>query len=260
MHLSEILCDLKILSKYIFIEFRVFFEYPLNFFLGIFWSFIGLIPMYFFWNLLTTEGTLTSYSTSTIMLYTMFVWGLFYGTNLFVNIRDEIVRGDIVKILVRNISLEKYFLFKLFARIIQYHLPIIIIYLIIGLIYIGPKSILGLVFFFLGLGIGLPLIAIIICLSFWTGKNWGFFYTTSMIIMFAGGQWIPLDLLPTTLQKVLLLLPFKYMYYIPAKLFIGEYNISFQLILGYIIYSILFYSLLKIIAHYGLQRYEQLGG
>ena len=50
--------------------------------------------------------------------------------------------------------------------------------------------------------------------------NWLLNFT----IFFSAGLFIPLDLLPQAIQNILNVLPFKYLIYIPTKIYLGSYT------------------------------------
>jgi ABC-2 type transport system permease protein len=252
--------DLKTFWNYIKIELRHSYEYPLNFFVRIFWVCITLIPMYFLWNIIFSQNNATGYNIITILLYLAFSYGLGVWGSIANDIRGEIITGDIVKILVRNISLDKYFFMKIFSKLIEgiiFSLPILII---LGFIFVGIQSLQGIILYFLGMILVTIIYSILITTSFWFGNNWGFFYSFGMSMSILSGAIFPLDLYPEYLRFIVDYLPFKLIIFVPAKAYIGEYNITLWLLITYAFWIALFYILLKILIKYGTERYEQLGG
>jgi ABC-2 type transport system permease protein len=252
------------MKNYIFLEYfrnklREYIEYPFNFMVGVIWLFIGLIPLYFFWGIIIGQGILTTYSFEKMFLYFLFVFGLYHTAFFYPWLAEEILSGKILKILVRKISVERHFIYSIITSTLLDRLGNIILILVAGLYFVGFNVILALIVYFFGLLLASIIYSILFSMSFWTGKTWGLGAGLSLIIELAAGSWLPLDLFPQQIQNIVYYLPFKFMFFIPGKIFLGDISITFELILQYLIWLIVLVLILKIVMKKGLKRYEQLG-
>jgi ABC-2 type transport system permease protein len=59
-------------------------------------------------------------------------------------------------------------------------------------------------------------------LSFWIENTYGIRFTMRVIMEVAGGAIIPLSFFPDILQKLIMLLPFPYMIYLPMQIYLGK--------------------------------------
>ncbi len=224
------------------------------------WFFFGFIPLFFVWYFVATNTGAFPYSLKEILLYFAFTWGLFYSINYMRGHFNSITNGDIVTKVIRPISLTTNYLYIFYSGILVPKISNLLIVIIIGLVFLGPSSLLGSLFFIIGLIIGCLVYVAVLFLMFWFGRNWGFKYVLDMLISISAGQLFPLDLLPGIIQTVIVFLPFKLMFYYPAKIFLGQMLISWTLILEYVVWVIVLYFVCRVLEYFGLRRYEQLGG
>jgi len=258
--LNVIKKEWNVFIEYTKLQLMAYLEYPLNFLVGFVWTCVALIPMYFFWNALLTSGVDINYNQTTIILYYLFTIGFFYSGGFFKSLRQEIIKGTIVTTLVRKIRLENYFVYNAIATVLISRFLIGIVIVIAGIYFVGLQSLLGVLFFIFGLIIGATIYSILIAIGFWTGESWGYFYVTSIIINLVGGSIIPLDLFPIFWQKIIAYTPFSLMFYVPAKIYLGELTITPWLIFAYVAWAVVLYLILNKMISLGLKRFEQLGG
>ena len=254
-----LLKDFKIFKEFLKIYWIKFMEYKLNFVLQMFWTSVGTVVMYFIWKYIIAFGVFKIYSLNEITLYYFFILIFNTGIQWGRNIRYDIIYGDIVLTITKPFTLAKYFIFNLFSmtitNIIGYILTIFI-----GIYLIGFKSLFAILAVFLGMGINFLIISIVITLAFWTGKTEGIFNILGNIADLLNGRLFPLDLFPMFWQNIFTFLPFQYVVYIPAKIFVGKIQFTFWIFLQYVFWIVILYLILKIIIYFGLKRYEQLGG
>jgi ABC-2 type transport system permease protein len=251
--------QLRIFWNYLFLQLREYYEYPLNFVIGFFWVLFGLVPFYFLWSIIIGNGNIVQYTLPSMVLYFLFSFGLTYYTGYFNDLRKIIVTGDLAKILVRKITLERHLMYTMFAKILTHKMFLMIFISIVGIYFFGFGSLLGILFYLLGVIVGILVFAILITFGFWTGDSWGYFAVLGNIIYFTSGGLIPLDLMPAVALKIINYMPFKLMIFVPAKIYIREYAITYYLLLEYLIWIIALFIILKILIHFGLKRCEQLG-
>ena len=251
----------RVFKEYLLQDFRLWAEYPLNFGISLFWAIFGLIVVYFFWILVFDKATVQGYDIYKIVFYYFFVDCLFYNVMFVRPIQRVIINGDIIKNLVRKIRFEEYLFYKIISNFCVWHIVPIFALLVAGTYFLGVSAILGLLIFCFGLLIGVLIYSIIVSLSFWTGENWTIALLLDEIIIFFAGNAIPLDLFPSWLYLIATdYLPFNLMFFVPAKVFLGDMAITWALIGKYLIWIVALYLILRFMVKMGLKRYEQLGG
>lgn len=99
-------------------------------------------------------------------------------------------------------------------------------------------------------------------LSFWMTEIWGVAAIRSLSIGLLSGAIFPLDILPVSIQKMMLFTPFPYMTYIPSKL-ICDPHFSFEIVKeGFFISSawmVIFYLIAFTLMKNGLKKYTSNG-
>lgn len=220
---------------------------------------LEFIPIMFLMSIIS-QSPLFIYSSKEIYLYYFFVWGLFYGVGDQWSIFEEVYYGQIANRLTRPLSLTQNYFYNIFSK---YLIPLIFILFFVimaGLIFIGPISLLGILFYILGIIIMSFLVVALQFSSFWLGKNFGVISLIGMIINFSAGRFLPLDLFPEIVQKIFLILPFNLMVYTPAKIYLGQLVPNIWIVLQYILWIIIFYALAKFLEKKGLKKYDGYGG
>lgn len=99
-------------------------------------------------------------------------------------------------------------------------------------------------------------------IGFWFLEVTSFLYVINTINFFLSGHMFPLDLLPPFWAGILKSLPFQYMAYFPAMIFLGKVqgaNLAYGL-LGELAWAIGFVVLAHVLYKIGLRRYSAYGG
>ncbi len=99
-------------------------------------------------------------------------------------------------------------------------------------------------------------------IGFWFLEVSSFLYVINTISFFISGQMFPLDLLPAFWSGLLRSLPFQYLAYFPASVFLGKIN-GDALVRGLLMefaWSVLFVLLAAWLYRRGLRRYSAYGG
>ena len=251
----------RVFKEYFSQKFRSFAEYPLNFSISLFWALFSLLVFYFFWSLVFSRGTIVNYDLTKMILYYLFVLCLWYDFVLIKSLGRSIVEGDIMKTLVRKVNLEEHFMYTCLSSFIVWMLVPLFVILIVGLYFLGLSALFGILIFIAGMIIGTLIYSLLTCLSFWLGYVWSIFFIVDELIQLCSGSILPLDLFPHLFQiAVIEYLPFNLMFFVPAKVFLGDMTITWALIGKYLIWIIALYLVLKFVIKLGLKRYEQLGG
>jgi len=104
--------------------------------------------------------------------------------------------------------------------------------------------------------------AMIGMIGFWLLEVTSFLYIINTLNFFVSGHMFPLDLLPPFWASALQLLPFQYLAYFPAMVFLGM-KTGDELLFGLameLFWAVLFLLLSRWLYHTGLRRYSAYGG
>jgi len=98
-------------------------------------------------------------------------------------------------------------------------------------------------------------------ISFWVEDVSGLYLLYSRAVMILGGMLLPIEVYPTWLQRVAAALPFQYLMYYPARLFVGADLRTWLHVLGAQLLIVgMILLLLMLIYHLGLRRVSAQGG
>lgn len=98
-------------------------------------------------------------------------------------------------------------------------------------------------------------------LGFWSPETWGPKFLFFMILDFTAGKLYPLDILPTTIQRVLLVTPFPYLSYIQIQLFLGRLSPT-QIVWGWVsmlVWTVITWKVAQWVWTKGTKGYEANG-
>jgi ABC-2 type transport system permease protein len=98
--------------------------------------------------------------------------------------------------------------------------------------------------------------------GFWFLEVTSLLYIVMTLNFFISGHMLPLDLLPQPWQGILKALPFQYMAYFPAVVFLGKVrgmSLVYHL-LGELVWALFFMGLARLLYRLGLRRYGAYGG
>ena len=129
----------------------------------------------------------------------------------------------------------------------------------------GPLTILGVLLGFIGAILALVLdylVSLIIGLTaFWTEDASPYRWVYGKIIMVFGGLMFPLELFPSTFQLISKLLPTAFFLYYPARVFANfSWDVFWQMLLGQIIYILLFSAIAWWVYRAAIRRVNINGG
>jgi ABC-2 type transport system permease protein len=98
--------------------------------------------------------------------------------------------------------------------------------------------------------------------GFWFLEVTSLLYIVMTLNFFISGQMLPLDLLPDPWFTLLKWLPFQYMAYFPAVVFLGKVQRADLpwLLLGELLWAVAFMVLARVLFRLGLRRYSAFGG
>lgn len=139
-------------------------------------------------------------------------------------VSDEIVSGDIVYRLMRPVSYIGYHTANTLGEVLpklglNLVVSIGLSWLLVGNLPVDYRGIpLFMVAVVLGVTLRLAMTLLVASIAFWVEENWAFLFAYERLVLFLGGMIIPLDFFPQWLQPVLNVLPFRLMFYSPARL------------------------------------------
>jgi len=151
------------------------------------------------------------------------------------SIAEEIRTGNFTKYLIKPFSVFGYYISSVFAKF-SYVLCINLLAttiwaLIFNNYFILPSSISNLLLAVMCALLGLLFLSclnyLFLILTFWVLDVTAFFMIKDQIIAFVSGALIPLNFLPIGVQSVFKFLPFYYVFYYPATLYLGIEEVSF---------------------------------
>jgi ABC-2 type transport system permease protein len=98
--------------------------------------------------------------------------------------------------------------------------------------------------------------------GFWFLEVTSLLYIVMTLNFFISGHMLPLDLLPQPWAGLLKVLPFQYMAYFPAVVFLGKVKGASLVmhLLGELFWAVFFVALARVLYRLGLRRYSAFGG
>lgn len=261
--------------KYILIAkntLQEYFVYRVNFFFWRLQVFIFFVMFFLLWAAVSEgKNSLGLYSVSQI--YTYFIIGYiikaFVFTTRTADIGGDIQNGNISTLLIKPISTLKYYfsrdiidkLFNLFFMFFEFILililfkPTLTIPTLQNFLFFLLFLILSIItFFFYSLVVSFA--------AFWSEDAWSsrFLFGVIFITLFSG-QYIPLDLLPPIIGRILDFTPYPYMFYYPLKVWLGQVdqNIIYLRLFNGSLICLFFFFLSQFMWLKGKQKYQSYG-
>lgn len=209
----------------------------------------GFTVVMMVWYLLFTESIVTSTS------------------SLIKDINREVQGGEIAYQLNKPYSYIGYHLAKAISyRIISFStvfgLGCILVYFMIGGFSFNPINIpFVIIIILLAMLLDFFMMLCIALLAFWFEDTTSFGWIYGKILFTVGGMLLPLEFFPSWLSKISQILPFSYVAYHPAKLFVNFDLIGFFNVIGAQVgYIILFLIISTIIYRFGVRGLNINGG
>lgn len=232
---------------------------------------IGPLTMVLVWfAILGSKQEIGGYTKGDFVIYYLCITYGWYiiGGEFSRQIGRAIRNGDINKTLLKpyNIVLGEAATeqaWKLTSLLVSFPALLIVLYLMRDYItwntvpgqgpWIALVTLLGAIIFGL-------LQAIIGIFAFWVVEIWPFAEMMDVVLNLFGGLLAPISLLPMSVQKVSLYLPFRYVFYEPVNMFLGNQADPFGVVWRQVICIVLLFILYKLVWRAGVKRYEGIGG
>lgn len=247
--------------------------YRLNFILWRIRTVLQFLFTYFiWWSVFTTQNEVFGYNQSTILTYILLVTLVraIVLSSRANDIINKINDGSISNFLLKPIGLFKFFIAQDFAdKLLNTFFMIIEVSLITA--FFKPAIFLQLnmeniVFFvislFLAAVLWFQMNMIIGLMAFWVENSWSQLFLLMIFIEGLGGGLFPLDIMPKNIFNFLMMTPFPYLVYFPAKIYLGGFSagqesLYFSIFLCWVLFL---YFFMKVVLKKGLKHYSSEGG
>lgn len=221
------------------------------------------------WRAIYQEGSVHGYS------YTQMVWylimtefiGFACSSNIFNTMNEDVKSGSIAYLLGRPTHYVFYQLANSLGQIFINFLSFGLLAIILGFVFVGPLptfQLSGLLPLMLSIALSILLNYFFLMLiglsSFIMEDNFALFLIYQKI-NFMLGMFLPVEFLPSWLQPVAKNLPFSYVYWAPAKIFV-DYSpgLFAELITRQAVWMVLIAALVLLCYRGGIHRLQVNGG
>ncbi len=236
---------------------------------------VQILINYFLWSaiFINTSVNIFGYNREGILTYifgTLIVRALVLSARA-IDVAGDIANGDLSNYLIRPMNYFKYWWTRdLSSKALNLSFAVAeftILFLILrptlyfqtnfGVILMFIFSIVVAVFIYF------TILFMVSSIPFWAPElGWGgHFIVTVIIVEFLSGSLFPIDILPISFQKVLMMLPFPYMIFFPIQIYIGKVSTAMFLQGAYIslIWAVVLWFLMKFIWNRGMKVYQAFG-
>lgn len=225
---------LLIFQQILYISIKQWSAFRVNMLLMLLIGPINMLAQYFIWkSVLSTSNKVNGMGLKELMTYyavTTLISALIADDTAYV-LRGHVYHGSLVTILQKPISYMYYsFSEKIGKRLVSLFvevLPLSLIFVLVFHINLQPSNLAwALISIILGF---VQVYLVNFCIgvtSFWLVENWGIVMSTAILTNICSGMLIPLVFFPDVIQKLLFILPFQFMYYIPARVVLGSYELA----------------------------------
>ena len=160
------------------------------------------------------------------ILVVNFIGSFVLGTRT-ADIAAEINDGSIINDLLKPISFFRYwFAYDLSDKFINFVFALVEFVLIILIFKINLVSLSNflpaILFFINGTLISFFINIMLSFVGFWTTEVWAPRFIFLNLVFFLSGSFFPLDVIPASIYKILLLTPFPYLVYFPTTILLGK--------------------------------------
>lgn len=221
------------------------------------------------WKAIYQEGSVHGYSYIQIVWYlimTEFI-GFASGGDIYKDMNEDVKSGSIAYQLGRPTHYVFYQFFNSLGQSLLNLLTFGVLSVTLGFLFVGPLVTFRLdtifyllVSIFLGITLHFFICMLIGLSSFYVEDNYAIFliYQKATFML---GMFLPVEFLPSWLQGIAKNLPFSYIQWAPARIFVGcSSEICMQLITNQLIWTVVAVSLTFICYHIGIRRLQVNGG
>lgn len=246
--------------------------YRLNFILWRVRSILQLLLVYFiWWTVFQSQNQVFGYTKETILTYILaasLIRAIVLSSKA-TDVTNQINDGSIVNFLVKPLGFIKYYLARDMADKLL-NISFVILEISLFVVFLKPQIIiqtnivvlfLFLLAAFLGIIVYFCVNFLISLTAFWVENSWGPLFLLMIFLEGFGGGIFPIDILPKDFFDILMLTPFPYFIYFPAKLYLGTMS-SQQIVFGFLVLSfwvISMWFIMTWVFRAGLRHYTAVG-
>lgn len=246
--------------------------YRLNFVLWRVRTILQLLLVYFiWWTVFQSQAEVFGYTQGTILTYILaaaLIRAIVLSSRA-PDVANQINDGSIVNFLIKPLGFIKFYITRDLADKLL-NISFVIIEIILLIFLLKPQVVIQtdqkviLLFIlagFLGIVIYFCISFMIGLLAFWVENSWGPLFLIMIFLEGFGGGLFPIDILPKSIFTILMLTPFPYLIYFPAKLYLG--TIATSDVIFYftvlIFWIVVLGFLMNWVFHTGLRHYTAVG-
>lgn len=246
--------------------------YRLNFVLWRVRSVLQLLVVYFvWWTVFESQSSIFGYTQSSILTYILvaaLIRAIILSSRV-IDVAGQINEGNVVNFLLKPLSFIGYYFSRDIADKLL-NISFVVVEITLLILLLKPQIvvqtdpvILFLVFVAALSGVLLYFsIAFILGMSaFWLENAWGAYFLLFVFTEGLGGGLFPIDILPNGISQTLMLTPFPYLIYFPAKLYVGGLSDG-QIIQGFLslgFWLIGMWFIMSKVLEKGLKRFTAFG-
>lgn len=243
--------------------------YPLDVFVRTFFFALVLFIFTQLWgSLLGSDNSIAGFTRSQLVWYLMVTESIMLSNaRIERRIDDDVKSGAVAYILVRPLHFIWYQCAIYFGETLGHLIFNVLIgglvaALLVGAPHIGLATIpVILIIMLLAFLLQFLIKMSIALLSFWVEDTTPFFWVYSKILFTLGGLFVPIEVYPDWLKKLAQALPFNYVLYQPAKLFVAfEWRAMAQVALTQLFWVFVLMAVASFIYGRGVKRVSVNGG
>ena len=252
------------------------FVYRGDFALGTLMRFLPIITQIFLWTAIfqaSGKSEIVDYTRDTVIAYymlTMISRAFSSMPGLCNGIALQVRNGEVKKFLIQPLDMLGFMLLSRVAHKAAYYtiavVPFAFVFFLCRGFFPGwpeaPVLIAFCLSLFMGFLLGFYIEASLGLVAFWFLEVSSLVFIYNLLSFFLSGHMFPLDLLPVWAHNIVNVLPFQYLAYTPAAIFLGKIqgpelwtSLAIEMC-----WLLAFIGLARIMFHRGIRRYSGFGG
>lgn len=235
MKLSVI--SMKTVSKYsrlIDLNIKENFAYRADYLLNLFSALAMITVQYFLWSaVFSGQSQIQGFNFSDMINYIVVIWAIYSFINtqsVSYDIQNQLLNGDIGYDFLMPVNLYGYYLIRFYSQkflnLVMIGVPVFIFSVVF--FNINLISFLNIIFFLLSVQlsffIAYNISFLVGLLSIFFKNIEGFIQLEKFLKLLLSGALVPLAFFPDWVEKISIVLPYRYVNYIPSLIFIGKIN------------------------------------
>ncbi len=196
-----------------------------------------LLTNYLIWSAIyeaTQQDIIAGFNFEQMTTYIVItiITGYLIWDNIYDLLAEQVKNGAFSINLLRPISfIRMQFVWKIAHRSLAIFMEFLPVAIILGLIFgFDIYQTQNFVFYLAAVAIAFVLKYLVNLLlgmlAFWATETHGIFFIYRMSLVIFTGAFLPLSFFPPIVQKIFFFLPFQFMSYVPARIFMGDYLLA----------------------------------